>query len=918
MTLLDTAETRTAGPEEADEREETRELTRGTNVARYIVLDQLGKGGMGVVYSAYDPELDRQIALKILRAKTNDSDSGVSKRLKREAQALAHLQHPNVIAVHDVGIFEGDVFLAMEFVRGTDLRSWLSDTEPSIDEVVDIFVQAGRGLAAAHSAGLIHRDFKPDNVIVGDEGRVRVLDFGLARAADMDVEQGSSLAGVTQTKAAVQTVNDAVGAGVHEDTFSALTYDDDFTGEHTGTSLLKVQLTEYKGIQGTPPYMAPEQFSGDTVDSRADQYSYCAALFEAVCGYRPVKGRTVQALRRRVMAGKIEPIPSNRHIPRHIRQVLRRGLSLHAGDRYPDMDMLLRELQKDTAARVRRVGVIFGLLIAIAVFAWVFSVSGGDGESPCGRAAERLDGVWNEDIKTEMRNGFLASGREHADATYKRASEVVDAYAESWRTMRIETCQATRVRGEQSQQLLDLRMQCLERRLGQADALIRVLSDRPTKEVVDEAVTAAYRLPTLDLCADRKALTAVTPPPEDKQTRDRLARLSERLHTAEALEAAGSYSQGLAQAEWVVQQARELNYSPFTAEALYRAGSLSEKNGAPDTAEERLLEASKFASSAGNALLHAKIWTELLRTVGHTKGLFAEAEWIGHIADATIRSVGEQELSRAELLSQQGSVAFAAGKLQEAYAKHSQALQLRRDKLRAEHPDIAQSLSYMGASLARQGRLEESTTYLQRAMDIYKKALGEEHPLVAEVHSNLGATLTFLGRSAEAYEHYLRALNIYKQIHGSEHEFMSIVHGNLGELLWLQGQYERARTKYLEALEIAERIHGEEHPFTVDSLIGLGRVYLSLERARNAAEVLEKAERIRVSGGVEPANEARIQFYLLRARLSAGEVVPDMMFRIRAAYERYRKTPLRIEAESMLMQQWFNAIDEKSVTAPKS
>ena len=164
------------------------ELGRGTLVGRYVVVDRIGRGGMGVVYKAFDPELDRAIALKLvavpeLRGRQHAAAEPLRLRLQREARTLARLSHPNVVAVHDVGGFGGSVFLAMEFVAGRTVRQWLEDRPRRPREILTVFTAAGAGLAAAHQLGVVHRDFKPDNVMVSSDGRVRVLDFGLARLA---------------------------------------------------------------------------------------------------------------------------------------------------------------------------------------------------------------------------------------------------------------------------------------------------------------------------------------------------------------------------------------------------------------------------------------------------------------------------------------------------------------------------------------------------------------------------------------------------------------------------------------------------------------------------------------------------------------------------------------------------------------
>ena len=223
------------------------DVVRGSSLGRYIVLDRVGEGGMGIVYTAYDPELNRRVAIKLVRAVASKSTSAKDRqaRLLREAQAMARLSHPNVIAVHDVGTYGEQVFIAMELVDGTTLKEWLKQARRSWREIVEVFLAAGKGLAAAHAAGLVHRDFKPSNVLVGKDGRVRVMDFGVARPVS--------------------------------------TADDKVPGESPFAEV-DVALTRVGSVVGTPRYMAPEQRGGQPVDPRSDQFSFCASLYEALYG----------------------------------------------------------------------------------------------------------------------------------------------------------------------------------------------------------------------------------------------------------------------------------------------------------------------------------------------------------------------------------------------------------------------------------------------------------------------------------------------------------------------------------------------------------------------------------------------------------------------------------------------------------
>ena len=283
------------------------ELTPG----RYKLVEKLGVGGMGVVYLAEDPQLGRRVAIKLMEPKTSGTQtaSDGQARLLREAQALAQLSHPNVIAVHDVGTCADQVFIAMEYVEGSTLRQWLAERKRTWREVLSMFTQAGHGLAAAHAAGIVHRDFKPDNVLVGNDGRVRVLDFGLARPAqpsgneELHTADGQSLADTKTTPR---------------------------------LAMLGVTVTEQGKFLGTPAYMAPEQLMGERVDEKADQYSFCAALFQALYGTLPFNADNFGALLDQIWQRKVNEVPNLKSVPSSVHQALLRGLSPNPADRFPE------------------------------------------------------------------------------------------------------------------------------------------------------------------------------------------------------------------------------------------------------------------------------------------------------------------------------------------------------------------------------------------------------------------------------------------------------------------------------------------------------------------------------------------------------------------------------------------------------
>jgi TolB-like protein len=312
---------------------DTSEIRHGAKIGRFVVEGELGAGAMGVVYAAHDRELDRRVALKVLKG-TGDQEALL--RLQREGQAMARVTHPNVITVHEAGIQGRLVFLAQELLDGGSLKQWL-ESKHSQRDILDKFIAAGRGLAAAHKAGLVHRDFKPDNVLLGKDGRVRVSDFGLAR----------SLAGL-------QTMP-------HEpqlDPARATTQDIIHSPMAT--------MTMTGAVMGTPLYMSPEQHRGEPADERSDQFSFCVALYQALYGDQPFPGKTVVALADAVIAGRMQPPPKNAKVSARLRRILLRGMSTDPAKRYPSMDALLSDLTHDPARKLRRIGLIATLVVLIA------------------------------------------------------------------------------------------------------------------------------------------------------------------------------------------------------------------------------------------------------------------------------------------------------------------------------------------------------------------------------------------------------------------------------------------------------------------------------------------------------------------------------------------------------------------------
>jgi serine/threonine protein kinase len=310
-------------------------IAPGVRVGRYVIERRIGSGGMGAVYAARDPDLHRSVALKLLRADlaSDGNQEALRRRLLREAQAMARLSCPNVIALYDVGTFGDQLFIAMELVEGGTLRQWLGREERSWRAVLDAFLQAAAGLAGAHAAGLVHRDFKPDNVLVGTEGRVRVTDFGLAREIAHDDVETSGVASVRREAA----------------------------------SLLDAPLTRTGALVGTPAYMAPEQLRGGAADARSDVFAFCVALYEAVYKQRPFAGATVDALHAEILAGRVRPAPRGSKVPPWVRRALIGGLCAAPEERHASMQAVITALTPRSSSRVRVASGAAAALLAVGL-----------------------------------------------------------------------------------------------------------------------------------------------------------------------------------------------------------------------------------------------------------------------------------------------------------------------------------------------------------------------------------------------------------------------------------------------------------------------------------------------------------------------------------------------------------------------
>jgi len=650
-------------------------ISQGSALGRYIVLYRIGSGGMGEVYAAYDPQLDRKVALKVLRSEGVDS---VEEAIRSEASALARLVHPNVVTVFDLGEAFGRQFIAMEFLSGRTLKEWLADESPTQRKIVDVFTAAGRGLAAAHEAGLVHRDFKPSNVILTRGGEVKVLDFGLASDAGSDSDSEDSIRWL-----------------------------------------------------GTPRYMAPEREEGHPGDALSDQYSFCAALHEALVGPCPADFEvdppaSGQRAAERQAAGDI---------PGPLKRTLRRGLARRPEDRFADVPALLADLAPSKTGSGLAVAVALVLVVGL-LLAQVWP----DGPR-CDEGEGKLSGLWDSSQKNQLEAAFMATGAPFAADSWLGVESALDGYVGAWKTMHIETCESTHVRGEQSPALLDRRMLCLDQRLQDLRSLTTLLLDADL-ETVSQAGPAVTQLRSLGACADRDRLTNLQPLPEDPEVRGQVT----VLYQVAADQLAG-YHLGqrpdLATLETAVENAEALDYPPLDGEISWVLGRMQHFFATDaSVAEASLIRALERATEGRDQILQIRAYISLTEAVG--LGRPADAEIWERLGRAALEAIGagNDELAY-ELETAAGHLDWAAGRRSQATEHFREALAAAERVWEPEHPKLARPLGNLGLGL--------DGPEIERAISILERAYGRNNPRLASHLVNLAASQARKGQ----YEHAL-------------------------------------------------------------------------------------------------------------------------------------------------------------------
>ncbi|MCB9753390.1 MAG: serine/threonine protein kinase [Myxococcales bacterium] len=784
--LLDTDVERSRATGHALLRERFAAARAPATLGRYRLLKTLGAGAAGVVWAAYDPQLDRRVAIKRI-----DLSGAPRLRLRfvREARAIAQLSHPNVVSIHDVGGERGGraapltaeserAFLVMELVDGVDLALWLSVSERGVDELLRVFRAAGRGLAAAHAMGIVHRDFKPQNVLVGARGEVKVADFGLAtdraQAEDPAREAGSSL-----ERPSVSLVADVT------------------------------QLTRTGAILGTPAYMPPEQHEGAAVDERGDQFSFCAALFEALYGRRPFAGADLRSLRASVLSGRLDPPLADPRVPPRVRAAVLKGLSRSPDDRHPSMHALLAELEPPARTRTWRWWVALGLpALTLSAGAWLWARAPRCVVAP----------LWDDARGGALRASFAASGLEGAEGSAARVSAELERWAARWVDARAGGCRDNAA-GTWSDALYNRQILCLERRRLKFDALRAAFEDAE-RETVLAAVDAVESLPTLERCQDASFLLAAVEPPATPALEREVSRLRAALERARATSVSDRPRRGLQRVATLEPEVLATGYAPLEIELNMAYGTLLSSAGQLAAAERALSRAFFDARREGDDESAITSAVELSYLVGARLDRIDEGlRWAEHAA-AEVERAGSP-IDQARLDVHRGLILELAARYDEAEEAQRAALAILERARGSDSALLIDVWSNLGTLALHGGRVDEALAHYERALALAERVLPPQHFERADLHVGLAQVHVAAGRYDAAERALQRALQLRLAARGADSLEAATVHNELGLVYFGQARYAAARDAFQRSLEIAE---GKLAPDHVDLLATLNNL----------------------------------------------------------------------------------------------
>ena len=808
-------------------------------LAGMTLRGRIASGAAGDVYLAHDPKLDRLVALKVLRA--IGRDDGELRRLHREARTLARLAHPNVVHVYEVGDYAGQMYISMEYVPGSSMLDWQRGAGRTAHEILQRYLEAARGIAAAHTVGIIHRDVKPANILAGDDGRVCVADFGLAHPF-------------------ADTEPDAVSPdGERSDV--VLASPDDIA--------LRTQSRHARG--GTPAYMAPETIRDGIAEPRSDQFSWAVALYEALYERRPfTPGELVGAT---APPGFVVPRrrPSGDRVPAWLPALLRRCLAWQRERRFATMDELLAAVRRTSRRHAQRFLVMLGASIAVTTSAatWYLSV-----DAPrCPDAGVELDGVWDDSTRAKSQGAFASTTLSFQATAWEYAARTLDEYAKAWLAVRDEACDATRVRASRSDELFDLTIACLDnRRRALAAVSSRVqVADAATVTNITQVLET---LPELAPCLDSDLLRSDATFADGRADDGERARVEQMIADATATAAGGDHGAAETLVEQAVTDASDLGDLGLSADALFARARVHRSAG---RVAETLNDLSS-AVDAAEAASHDELKPQLLIALARASAELAEdgeraAEYVLRARASLLRVHREPEETPA-WLEADAQARLVVGETDTAARALQNALTLRRAEPGARPTDIASTLVLLGNASLDAGRLEHAEVAYREAQEIRVTALGVGHPMVAEVDYSLGRLAHLRGDLDTAARSLTSARDVLASTYGESAPKLATVHLALGELATEQGDYANAIVEATAALEIQARVERPE----ASVVAGAHSILANAHRARgdDALALVENRRILALQSGSVPELELvpvliNIGHYSCRNALSEEE-----------------------------------------------
>ena len=837
--------------------QEVTDVPPGPSSGRYVILQPLGKGGMGTVYAAYDTELDRRVALKFLHNSDSEEAEAWRERLMREARAMARVSHPNVVTLYDVGLSnDGRVFLAMEVVEGGTLSDWLRTQPRSWREIVSLLCEAGEGLAAAHHAGMVHRDFKLDNVLFGKDGRPRVTNFGLVRGIEVPRTVQDPLPAVAGARPL------SPGSGPRSASVPSA---------RSSTRSLSSTLTMTGVMLGTPGYMAPEQYTNDVeVNARADVFAFCATLYRALYGERAFPGKTAEEIGDSTLRGAVRDVPKGSNVPTWVRRILLWGLSTDREARPASMTVLLAALRADPA-RLRSRWLAAGAALAVTgAVALTVDAAGQRRIRACQAMADRMGGVWDDPRKEAIGKAFHATGLSYADDTWGRVERRLDGYAASWKASMLQACEDVRVKGERSEASLDLRGGCLEDRRDELRALSDVFVAADAK-TVSNAAKAASSLTSLDSCSNLDQLSAVARLPPEPGARAEIRALQAEIANAKELSSAGKPMLSRQRLERIHDRVEATKYGPLRlAWTMVLAPMNSEgdaKAGARDW-EEAIAIAETSRMDRQKADCQIGLGGYVLNSLGR----YDEAHlWLG-LASATLARIGgdpELEIRRDGI---EAFIFFNEGKYGDAVRVARRAI----ERASANHvnlpvplADAHSALSLALVYIARDERsFEEAVGHAREGLRIVTEALGPQHLNVGESTDGVAGIELESGRLGDALATASRATEVFRA--GVERGELAATNVHAAMALQTTGAALLRMGRAAEAAAALEQ--GRRISRDVGATGDLGLANVTLAEAWRQLGRLGEAQRLceetRAEQTEETQPEQRIELELVMARIA--------------------------------------------------